>query len=366
MKVTPRAVRQSYVSPLIFGVSLLVLMMLGGIHTGLIVVLFQFWSLGSAWTSIIIIAYWVIVSLAFTIVTHWQLEKFYQEPVRKIAKSVSQVAQGDFSVYLPPRHTPDRYDYLDRLMQDFNKMVEALGSIETLKTDFLSNVSHEIKTPLTVIQNTAELLQDEFMTPDERQRHVQAIIQASQRLSGLITNMLKLNKLEKQTILPQPEPYDLCAQLCDCALQFERQWEEKNIEFEAELEDRAMIWADSSLMEIVWNNLLANAIKFTSPGGRVMLRQYSATDAVVVQVIDSGCGMREDIIPHIFEKFYQGDSSHATEGNGLGLALVRQVLQWMDGNIQVESTWGKGSVFTVTLPRKTEMEGERLHHEYDG
>ena len=242
----------------------------------------------------------------------------------------------------------------DVLFADFNKMVEALGSIETLKTDFFSNVSHEIKTPLAVIQNHAYLLQKNGISEETRLEYAQAILQATKRLSSLITNMLKLNKLEKQSILPMPEEYNLCEQLCDCALQFEEIWEQKNIEFVVEMEDARNICADEGLLELVWTNLLSNALKFTPEGGTITLRQVAEDSCVTVSVTDTGCGMEKETVQRIFDKFYQGDSSHATEGNGLGLALVKRILELSDGSITVESAPGKGSVFTVVLPLKKE------------
>lgn len=175
-------------------------------------------------------------------------------------------------------------------------------------------------------------------------------MKASRRLSALIINILKLNKLEKQSIQLVLEPYDLCGQLAECALLFEDRWEEKDIEFEADLEDQAVIAADASLLELVWKNLLSNAIKFTEPGGTVTLRQTSAANSVEVTVSDTGCGMDEATLEHIFEKFYQGDTSHSIEGNGLGMALVLRILRIIGGDISVSSRLGEGSTFTVKIP----------------
>ena len=305
---------------------------------------------------IVIVLYWVLVSVAFTLFTRRQIIKSYDEPMKRLAKATEEVASGDFSVYVRPTRTVEKMDYLDVMIMDFNKMVAELGSIETLKTEFFSNVSHEIKTPLSVVQNYAEMMLRDNLTEEQRKEYAAAIIGSTKKLSGLITNILKLNRLEQQKIQPIPERYDLCAQLGECALQFEEIWEEKEIDFEAGLEDCAMIVADESLMELVWNNLLSNALKFTGKGGTVTLTQTSAANEIIVSVTDTGCGMDNETLKHIFDKFYQGDTSHATEGNGLGLALSLQVIQLSDGTITAKSVPGDGSEFTVRLPLNIEKE----------
>lgn len=299
---------------------------------------------------IVVLIYWTFVAAAFTVFTRYQLDKNYQKPMEDFARAASKVAEGDFSVYIPPRHLSDKMDHLDVIITDFNVMVEELGSIETLKTDFFSNVSHEIKTPLSIIQNYAQALKNEKLTDTQKDGYIDTILESSIRLNNLITNLLKLNKLEKQNLQPIPEPYDLCAQLCECALQFEDLWTKKGIEFVADIEDRATIEADASLLELVWNNLLSNAIKFTEPGGTVTLQQISTQNEVIISVSDTGCGMSEETLKHIFDKFYQGDSSHSTEGNGLGLALVLRILQLMGGTINATSVLGQGSTFTIRIP----------------
>lgn len=297
-----------------------------------------------------VLVYWVFVAAMFIVFTRIQFNRHYHKPMEQFAKATRKVADGDFSVYIPPRHLPDKMDYLDAICMDFNIMVEELGSIETLKTDFFSNVSHEIKTPLAIIQNYAEALKNEKLTPEQRDGYIDTILESSSRLTELITNILKLNKLEKQNLQPVPDSYDLCEQLCECALRFEELWTKKNIEFVVDIEDRATIEADASLLELVWNNLLSNAIKFTDPGGTVTFQQSSTQDEVIVCISDTGCGMGEETMKHIYDKFYQGDTSHSTEGNGLGLALVLRVLQVIGGSITVASSPGEGTTFTVRLP----------------
>lgn len=343
-------VRYSHFPVSIFAVTFGVLLFMSWLHF-IIIQAFHLFRIEGIWTTIIIITYWMLVSSGFTFFTRWQMRKSYEEPMQEMAKAANAVAKGDFSVYLSPIHTAEKLDYLDIMIMDFNKMVEELGSIETLKTDFFSNVSHEIKTPLAVILNSAQLLQKSEL--DEKQQDaVGAILLSGKRLSALITNILKLNKLEKQNIQPVMEEYDLCSQLCACALQFESLWEEKQLEFEADIEDRVNIEADVSLLELVWTNLLSNAIKFTEPGGQIILKQIAAENEIIVTIKDNGCGMSRETVSHIFDKFYQGDTSHSTEGNGLGLALSFRIIQMLDGEITVESEIGKGSLFTIRLPIK--------------
>ena len=344
-----QTVRESRFPPSLFFVYLIVLLIMSGLHTGLVVGMKELGWNEYAQT-IIPILYWTAVAVGLTIFTRKQIKRVYEEPMQKLAEATRKVADGDFSIYIAPLHTLDKMDYLDRMLVDFNKMVEELGSIETLKTDFFSNVSHEIKTPLAIIQNNAELLRTEELT-EQQSQYVNTIFGASKRLADLISNILKLNKLEKQTIVPVMETYNLCEQLAECALNYESAWEKRDLEFDAEMEDYVNISADPALMELVWNNLFSNAVKFTEPGGRIFLKETSDTDTIRVSVQDSGCGMTEETRRHIFDKFYQGDTSHATAGNGLGLALVLRVLQLNDFKIEVESEPGVGSTFTVIIPK---------------
>ena len=342
------AIRSSRFPAALFGIILVGLLLASGVHMGFIILLTRL-ELSDFLQVNIPILYWAAIAAGVTVLVVRLTKNIYERPLKQIAQAARQVADGDFSVYVPPIHAADKQDYMDDLILDFNKMVAELGSIETLKTDFFSDVSHEIKTPLAVIQNTAALLDDGTLT-DRQAEHVQTISRYSRRLTDLITNILKLNKLEKQNIQPVPEPYDLCEQLAECALLFENRWEEKGIEFEADIEDETTIVADASLLELVWNNLLSNAIKFTEPGGTVTLRQASTAECVEVSVSDTGCGMDTKTLEHIFDKFYQGDTSHSTEGNGLGLALVLRILRMVGGDISVSSKPGEGSTFTVKIP----------------
>lgn len=342
-------VKESRFPPSLFVIYLVVLLLMSGIHTGLIVLINdKNWN--DIINTVIPMAYWSMVAVGLTMLTRMKVRNTYEKPMHRLSEATAKVADGDFSVYVPTLHTADRLDYLDIMILDFNKMVEELGSIETLKTDFVSNVSHEMKTPIAIIKNYAEMLQSEQISEEQRKEYAASIESAAVRLSNLISNILKLNKLENQRITPEIETYDVCRQLCECILQFEDAWDEKEIELEAEIEETMMIKADASLLELVWNNLISNAIKFTERGGNITISQTSDEKYVKVSVSDTGCGMSRESMNHIFDKFYQGDTSHSGEGNGLGLALVKRVLELMDGDIQVFSEEGKGSTFTVTLP----------------
>ena len=354
-KTGQRTVKNSLFPLSLFGIFLGVLFLMSGIHVGLVVLMN---SLG--WNellqTLVPMTYWGLVAMGLTFFTRKKMRDTYEEPLHRLAEGTRKVAEGDFSVYVPTVHASSRLDYLDVMILDFNKMVEELGSVETLKTDFVSNVSHEMKTPIAVIKNYAELLQTDRGTEEERREYARNIEEAAVRLSTLISNILKLNKLENQSIDPDIEDYDLSGQLEMCILQYEELWDEKELELEVDIAERVNVRADRSLMELVWNNLLSNAVKFTEPGGTVTIRQRTAEGQVEVSVTDTGCGMSQESIRHIFDKFYQGDTSHAREGNGLGLALVKRIIDLMNGEITVVSRPGQGSTFTVRLPAADERE----------
>lgn len=275
----------------------------------------------------------------------------YERPIRALGTAARQVAQGDFDVRLPRLRKDDKKDYMDVMYDDFNTMVEELNSIETLKDDFVGNVSHEIKTPLATIENYASVLNKGKLNEEERIEYTDAIVEASKRLSLLVSNILRLNKLENQGIVPDSEPYDLSEQLRNCVLGYEASWDEKDLSIEVDVDDQCIIDQDETLLEPVWNNLISNAIKFTPRGGEIKIVERADEASVRVDVIDSGCGMEEASQKRIFDKFYQGDTSHAQEGNGLGLALAARALRLAGGEMTVSSTPGKGSTFTVWLEK---------------
>lgn len=294
-----------------------------------------------------------VVLLALLLCSAYSLFRLLtvDRPVKKILAATDKLTQGDFSARIEksPHIVPRLYNQFDPIADAVNHMAEELGSVETLRTDFISNVSHELKTPLAVIQNYSTLLQQPGLDEEKRLEYSCAITDASHRLTSLITNILKLNKLENQQIYPDKQHYNLGEQLCECFVAFENDWENKNLQIETDIDEEIYIDADKELLSLVWNNLLSNAVKFTESGKSIYLSLKSENGNATVTVKDTGCGMSEDIKRHIFEKFYQGDTSHATQGNGLGLALAKRVIDIMDGAITVESKPGEGSCFTVSL-----------------
>ena len=291
----------------------------------------------------------ILITLIFwvcdTVRTHFTVDR----PISRITEGLRKITAGRFDTVIEPiDHLSDENGY-NVIISEINRMTAELAGVETLRTDFISNVSHEMKTPLSVINNYGQLLQSSGLTDSERREYAEAITASATRLSEMITNILKLNKLENQQIFPERREYDLGEQLAECLLQFERRWEQKGIEIETDIAENVRINADSELLSIVWNNLFSNAIKFTEPGGTVFVGLQANERAVKVTVRDTGCGMDADTGRHIFEKFYQGDTSHSVQGNGLGLALVKRVIDIENGKISVDSELGKGTTFVVTF-----------------
>jgi len=296
----------------------------------------------------ILMAYVLITAAGITGFVAFVRHTSWSRPMRKLSEAAHKITEGDFSVRISPLRKDGKKDYIEVMFDDFNTMAEELQSIETLKNDFIASVSHEIKTPLAVIQSYAATLQNDALNTDDRHEYIKTIIEASQKLSTMVSNILKLNKLENQEIAPNAHPFDLSEQIRRCAVTFEEFWERKNISFDAELEETIVCY-NEDMLEIVWNNLFSNAVKFTGPGGSIFINLKAQNGTAVVSIRDTGCGMDKTTQKHIFDKFYQGDTSHAQQGNGLGLALVKKTLELVGGSISVESEAGQGSIFTVFL-----------------
>ena len=293
----------------------------------------------------------LLISVGAATIDYIRRKLMVDRPVKQIMDALDQVMQGDFSVQIPPVKEFAGETGFNEIITAINKMTAELQGTETLRTDFIANVSHELKTPLAVMGNYATMLQQPELSDEERLAYAKAISDAARRLAALITNILKLNKLENQQIFPMHTEYDLSGQLCEALLQFEDIWERKNLEIETDIEDDVRICSDAELLGLVWNNLISNAVKFTQEGGSIGVALKTDANAVIVSVRDTGCGMTQEVGQHIFEKFYQGDTSHATQGNGLGLALVKRVMDILGGEISVQSSPGRGSTFAVKIGR---------------
>ncbi len=293
----------------------------------------------------------VLISLLMAVIDYLRRKFTVERPVKKITEATSKMIEGDFSVRIDTGARLGNDDAFNEIIDGINKMAEELAGVETLRTDFIANVSHEMKTPLAVMQNYATLLQKPDISEEDRIEYARAISDTSRRLADMMTNVLKLNRLENQQIYPNFTTFDLGEQLCESLLQYEAVWEKKNIEIDTDIAEGVTVSADAELLMLVWNNLFSNAFKFTEDGGRVTLSLTSDEEYATVRVSDTGCGMTKEVGTHIFEKFYQGDTSRATQGNGLGLALVKRVVDIIEGEIGVTSAVGVGTTFTVKVRR---------------
>lgn len=268
-------------------------------------------------------------------------------PLVKLSSASKEVARGNFDVTVSDS---SKMGEVQSTFRNFNAMVRELKSISTLSSDFIANVSHEFKTPLSVIEGYAMLLQDDRLTAQEREDYLNKILVNTRRLNTLVGNILMLSKMETKPLPEQYTRFRLDEQLRQVVAQLEPQWSAKGISFRVRLDEVELLgW--EQVLPYVWSNLISNAIKFSPSGSVIALTLLEQRECAVVTVSDRGCGMEPDVQERIFEKFYQGDTSHKAEGNGLGLALVRQIVELSQGVVEVESQPGKGSTFRVILPK---------------
>ncbi len=275
------------------------------------------------------------------------INSFFLQPIEKLSDSMKRVAGGDFKIRLKDH---SKIKEIGELNRSFNAMTEELGVTEVLQSDFVSNVSHEIKTPLNAIEGYATLLQDSDCTPEERERYTEKILFSTKRLSELVGNVLILSKIESGSVDINAEPFRLDEQVRQSIMLLEPKWVEKEIEFDIEL-DEITYTGDRVLLMHVWNNIIRNAVKFSSLGGLITIRLTEDTETVTFLVDDCGPGISESAMKHIFDKFYQEDSSHKQHGNGLGLALVKHIIDLLGGEITAENLTDAGCRFKVTLKK---------------
>lgn len=277
------------------------------------------------------------------------MTKMLIDPIAKLRSAMREVADGDFKVEAKCESCiQDVQDIYD----SFNSMVRELSTTETLQTDFISDVSHEFKTPINAIEGYASLLEGE-PSPEEQRAYVEKILFNTRRLSALTGNILLLSKLSNQSILPQKTQFRLDEQIRQAIVALEQKWSEKELGFEVELAETPFFGYES-LLPHVWTNLIGNAVKFSPKGGEIRIKMMRTEGAVVFTIEDDGPGIVPGDEEHIFTKFYQSESSHGMEGNGLGLALVRQIVEMSGGSVDVRNLEAGGCRFTVRLPLEQE------------
>lgn len=268
------------------------------------------------------------------------------KPILKFSDALQEVSAGNFHVQVPENQ---RIEEMALMAASFNRMVQQLQNTETVHGDFIANLSHEFKTPLASIEGYAVLLKDNRLSREEHDEYVGRIIRATHRLSSLSGNILKISRLESQEIITDKKPYRLDEQLRQAVLLLEADWSKKNLELDIRLQDIIYYGNDELLMQ-VWLNLLSNAIKFTPDGGSITI-ELTQTNIIKAVIRDTGIGMDADTAKHIFDKFYQGDTSRKSEGNGLGLAIVSRIVKLCGGTIHTDTAPGEGSAFIVCLPK---------------
>ena len=294
----------------------------------------------------------IIIGSALTIL----LSNRILRPLRKTIQAAKKIGEGDFSVRV---HDDHGILEVKELQGTFNHMAEDLQQLEIFRKDFINNFSHEFKTPIVSIRGFAHQLRYEDLPEEKRAEYLSIICKESDRLTHMASRILTLSQYENLSIVTDRTVYDLDEQIRHCILLLEKQWDEKELELDIDL-DEVMCYANEEMLSQLWVNLLGNAVKFTPKGGTIGVSMRQTGETVTVRVSDTGEGIPADIREHIFDKFYQGDTSHKSEGNGIGLTLVRRIVELYGGTVSVDSTPGVGSVFTVTLPigdTQAELEG---------
>lgn len=287
----------------------------------------------------------IFLCMGISFVTAFVIINLVLMPLWKIENAAAQVAKGDFNVQIPYKGNLKEFG---NTIQGFNQMVRELGSVEIMRNDFIANVSHEFKTPLTSIMGYATLLQDPELSEEERQEYIEKVLFSVEKLNDLTDNILQLSRLENQEYLHEPEQYRLDEQLREAIVLLEPKWSKKEIGLDLNLPEVSYTGQRSLLFQ-VWTNLIGNAIKFTEQGGTISVSMEQQSDTLVISISDNGIGMNPETQAHIFEKFYQADSAHRSQGNGLGLPLCKAILELCKGEIYVESQENVGSSFIVTL-----------------
>lgn len=311
-------------------------------------VMFRLGYLDHRFNPLMFLAFFLFISTIIGYFLSFWVGKMVLKPIREFSKASHEVSKGNFQIRLKEG---SRIEEIHDLSHNFNTMVQELSSIETLRNDFVVNVSHEFKTPIASVEGYATLLQDETLSKNERDTYTKMIIDSSRQLSALSGNILALSKLENQEIILECQTYRLDEQIRQAILLLEKSWNEKNLELDIDLPKILFTGSEQLLMQ-VWMNLISNAVKFTPENGKITIRMRKAWGNIIVDVTDTGCGMDNEVVHHVFDKFYQGDTARKSEGNGLGLSLVKRIVDLCHGKIEVNSRIGDGSTFSIILPNQ--------------
>lgn len=311
------------------------------ISTAAMALIAQYWNVGE--DNVFVFA---IVALAISIVVGFALSFAYSaimiKSTRPYLEALHKISEFDFSARINDSPVLAGFG----LAEEINAMAKQLQSVEMLRENFISDFSHEFKTPIVSISGFATLLKNPNLTVEEREEYLDVIIDESARLVQLSASVLTLAKLDSQTIVN--ETFLLDEQLRQSMLLFEHICEEKHIEIVADMEEITVV-NEKKLLSQVWVNLLSNAVKFTPEGGRIEVFAQNVDGMVTVCIRDNGCGMSEETQKNMFNKFFQGDKSRATEGNGLGLSVVKKICELLNIKIDVQSALGVGTLFTFTF-----------------
>lgn len=272
----------------------------------------------------------------------------FAEPIHEVSNAAQKVADGDFTVQIPESSDLVTVSEYEDLQKNFNKMTEQLNGMDYMRKDFMSNVSHEFKTPIAAISGFCELLEDDNVSPEEQKEYLGIIKEESERLSHLCGNMLRMSRLDNTTILTRKEPVQVDEQLRRAVILLDEKYPDRAEDIEVELEPMTLE-TDPDLLEQIWINLLDNAVKYSSPGDAIRVTSKHEGPILVISIADNGAGISPEKQEHIFDKFYQGDASHKKEGNGLGLSIVKRIVELLNGSITCESEEGKGTTFTVRI-----------------
>lgn len=292
----------------------------------------------------------IVSSIVGTSLTAFACEKVLN-PLNQLIKVTKAVSKGDFNVRVKETNSNSE---IGVLLRNFNHMTEELGSIEMFRNDFINSFSHEFKTPLVSIRGFAKQLQNDNLTAEKRKEYTDIIISETERLSNMSANILLLTKLENQQIITNYKEYELDEQIRNCVILLEKQWSKKNLEINPEL-NPVKIFGNEEMLSHLWINLIDNAIKYTNENGHIAIMCCEMNDEIRFKISDDGIGMDDYTLKHIFDKFFQGDKSHKTHGNGLGMSIIKRILELCRGEIAVESKINLGTTFIVKLPK---MQGQ--------